>query len=76
MDEIIKNHKTSRVRNRAFAIKLNIEKKVTIAQLSEYFNVKKRAIYDWFDNFEKYGIMGVMEKKGRGRKRNIKDKKK
>ena len=76
LDELIKNHKSARVRNRATALKLNIKNRVTIPKLSEYFNVKKRAIYDWFNRFENLGIMGVIEKKGRGRKKKIKDKKK
>jgi len=75
LNDMIKNHKSYRVRNRAMAIKMSIENRVTIPKLSEYFNVKQRAIYDWYNNFDKYGIMGLIEKKGRGRKRKIKDKK-
>lgn len=76
LDEIIKHHKNHRTRNRAMAIKMNIEHKVSIPKLSKYFNVKKRAIYDWFNNFEEYGVRGLIEKEGRGRKRILKDKKK
>jgi transposase len=75
LDDMIKNHKRYRVRNRAMAIKMSIENRVTIPQLSEYFNVKQRAIYDWYNRFDKYGIMGLIEKKGRGRKRKIENKK-
>ena len=75
LEDMIKNHKSYRTRNRALAIKMNIEHKVTIPQLSKYFNVRQRAIYDWFNNFDKYGIIGLIERKGRGRKRKIKNKK-
>ena len=75
LSDMIKNHKSYRVRNRAMAIKMNVENKVTIPQLSKIFNVKQRAIYDWFNNFDNYGIIGLIEKKGRGRKRKIQDKK-
>jgi len=76
LNDIIKNHKSYRVRNRAMAIKMSIENKITIPQLSKYFNVKKRAIYDWYNRFDKYGIIGLIDKKGRGRKRKIEGKKK
>lgn len=75
LDYLIKYHKNHRTRNRAMAIKMNIVNKVSIPKLSEYFNVKKRAIYDWFNNFEKYGANGLIEKDGRGRKRKLEDKK-
>ena len=75
LDDLIKHHKSHRTRNRAIAIKMNIEHKVNIPKLSEYFNVKKRAIYDWFNNFEEYGVEGLIEKEGRGRKKILKDKK-
>ncbi len=75
LEDMIKNHKNHRVRNRALAIKMNIENRVTIPELAKYFNVKQRAIYDWFNNFDKYSVLGLVEKKGRGRKRKIKDKK-
>jgi len=76
LSDMIKNHKSHRVRNRAMAIKMSVENKVTIPQLSKFFDVKQRAIYDWYNRFDKYGIMGLIEKKGRGRKRKIQDKKK
>jgi len=75
LEELIKHHKNYRTRNRAMAIKMNIKNKVSIPKLSEYFNVKKRAIYDWFNNFEIYGVEGLIEKEGRGRNKILKDKK-
>ena len=51
---------------------MNIEQKEGIPKLAKIFEVKQRAIYDWFD---KYGVVGIMEKKGRGRKKIIRDKK-
>ena len=69
LNDMMKNHKSYRVRNRAMAIKMSLENRVTIPKLSKYFNVKQRAIYDWFNSFDKSGIMGLIEKKGRGRKR-------
>ena len=75
LNDMIKNHKSYRVRNRAMAIKMNLEERITIPQLSKIFDVRQRAIYDWFNNFDKYGVIGLIEKKGRGRKRKIQDKK-
>ena len=75
LKDIIKNHSNSRTRNRALAIKMNIEQKEGIPKLAKIFEVKQRAIYDWFDRFDKYGIIGIMERNGRGRKKIIRDKK-
>jgi len=36
LNDMIKNHKSYRVRNRAMAIKMSIENRVTIPKLSEY----------------------------------------
>ena len=69
LEDIIKNHKNARTRKRALAIKMNLKHQEEIPKLAKLLNVRQRAIYDWFDRFETYGIIGVMEKNGRGRKK-------
>lgn len=40
----------------------------TVAELAEFFEINPVTIYGWFDRFESGGIVGLMNKPGRGRK--------
>lgn len=73
--DLIKSHHNHRVRKRAMAIKLSLEKKISIPMIVEIVDVKNRAIYEWFDRFDSMGIIGLLENRGRGRKSKIDDKK-
>lgn len=40
----------------------------TIPELAQFFEITPITIYGWFDRWEKDGIVGLMNKPGRGRK--------
>lgn len=73
LEDLYQNHSNCRTRARAFAILLN-DKGYSIKELEELFNVTNRTVYNWLNRFEKYGIIGVIEENGRGRKPILKDK--
>lgn len=54
-------------RNRCQCLILSNQGK-TVSELAEFFEVSKITIYGWFDRWEQYGIKGLMNKPGRGRK--------
>ena len=57
-----------RERNRAKCILLS-HNKYTVTQLSNIFSVKNNAILGWLNRWEKDGINGLFDKKGKGRKK-------
>jgi transposase len=59
--------KFSQVRNRARCIILSYEG-VSIAQLMKLFGVSRRTLYNWLTKWEKSGLLGLYNEKGRGRK--------
>jgi transposase len=74
LEQIIKNHKSHRIRDRARAIKLSLrEYKVT--QIEEILETTNTAIYRWFNRYEANGALGLEDKGSRGRKAKLKDKK-
>jgi transposase len=40
----------------------------TVSELAQFFEVSKITIYSWFDRWEESGIIGLIDKAGRGRK--------
>ena len=40
----------------------------TVDELAQFFEVSKITIYGWFDRWESAGLVGLMNKPGRGRK--------
>ena len=73
LQEIIKLEPKFRPRKRAEAILLSYKGK-TVKEIMEILDVKKQALYEWFKNYEKEGIVGLYDKSGKGRKlalRNI-----
>lgn len=40
----------------------------TVPELVKFFEINPMTIYSWFDRWEKDGIVGLMNKPGRGRK--------
>ena len=44
-----------------------------VAQIAQIFKVRTRTIYTWFDNFERYGISGLISVGGRGAKSKLDD---
>ena len=62
-----KNGSQFQFRNRCFCLLLSHQGK-TITELTQFFEVSRITIYSWFDNWEKSGICGLMNKPGQGRK--------
>jgi transposase len=40
----------------------------SVSQLAEFFEVSRITIYSWFEAWDKNGIVGLMNRKGQGRK--------
>ena len=63
-----KQSKHHQVRQRALCIRLSFEKH-TIKELMVIFKVSRSTIYNWFNNWEEEGLIGLYDYKGRGRKK-------
>ena len=59
--------KYGQVRNRAKCIIL-LEEGWSIAQVIKIFEVSRKTIYNWVSKWEKEGVLGLYNQKGRGRK--------
>ena len=59
--------KSKKERNRAHALLLNNKgyKKKAIAEI---IGITQRSLFNWFDEYERYGISSLSTKKGQGRK--------
>ena len=62
-----KNHLQFQFRNRCQCLLLS-HQAMTVSQLSKFFEVSEITIYSWFDRWERLGLVGLMNKPGRGRK--------
>ncbi len=62
-----KNGSQFQFRNRCQCLILSNQGK-TVSELAQFFEVSNITIYGWFDGWEKNGIVGLMNKPGRGRK--------
>jgi transposase len=62
-----KNGSQFQFRNRCFCLILSNQGK-SVSELTEFFEVSRITIYSWFDAWHKNGIVGLMNKPGRGRK--------
>ena len=68
LKRIYKQSEYNQVRQRAHCIQLSYEG-YTIAKLMKVFQVSRNTIYNWFNDWDKYGLAGLYDRKGRGRKR-------
>lgn len=68
--ECRKNYKKSHVRDRSHAILLSAEGK-DVSFIADLFKVRTRTVYEWFNRWKAYGIMGLMLKPGRGCKAKL-----
>jgi len=57
----------SSVRDRAFSLLLSSQGQ-TVSQLSQFFDVHRNTIHNWFDAFEANSLVGLYDKSGRGGK--------
>ncbi len=67
LKRIEKESKYYQVRRRALCIRLSFEG-YKIAQLVKIFKVSINTIYNWLNDWEKYNLVGLYNRKGRGRK--------
>lgn len=67
LQEGYRNHPSHRVRERCQCLLLSSQGK-SVPELTEIFSVLPLTIYTWMNRWEKDGIMGVLDQKGRGRK--------
>lgn len=62
-----KNGSQFQFRNRCQCLILSHQGK-SVPELTQFFEVSRITIYSWLDAWDKYGITGLMNKPGRGRK--------
>ncbi|QHT68885.1 helix-turn-helix domain-containing protein [Rhodocytophaga rosea] len=67
LEEIHKESKSYQERNRCQSILLS-NQGYQVQALASIFKVSELSIYKWFDHFEKKGVEGLKNQKGKGRK--------
>ena len=67
LERIYKHSRYHQVRQRAQCIKLSYQG-YTIKDLIKLFNVSRLTITNWLDDWDTFGLVGLYDKKGRGRK--------
>ena len=70
--EIIKKDERYRVRKRASAI-LYKHQDYKVTEIAKLLEVRTEAIYEWISKYKREGIASFYDKKGKGRKRIVKD---
>lgn len=68
LNRLNKQSKHHQVRQRALCIILSFDKH-TIKELMAIFKVSRSTIYNWFNNWEEEGLVGLYDYHGRGRKK-------
>lgn len=67
LEEIKKYHPKYRERERASGILLSY-RGYSPKEIAEIFEISDRIVYNWIDNFNENGIIGLVTQKGQGRK--------
>ena len=67
LHRIYKQSRHYQVRQRAHCILLSYEG-VTISELMDFFQVSRRTIYNWMNDWEDKRLLGLYNQTGRGRK--------
>lgn len=70
LTRISRSSKFSQVRNRARCIILSYQG-VSLVELMQLFGVSRRTLYNWLTKWEKRGLIGLYNEKGRGRKTKL-----
>jgi transposase len=68
LQRIYKQSKYYQVRQRSHCILLSYQK-YRISELMEIFKVSRNTIYNWLNNWEFLGLVGLYNRQGRGRKK-------
>lgn len=75
LERIYKQSQYHQVRQRAQCIKLSYQG-YTIKDLMRIFNLSRLTITNWLDDWDTFGLVGLYDKKGRGRKPKLNDEQK
>lgn len=75
LERIYQQSKYHQVRQRAQCIQLSYQG-YTIKDLIRIFNVSRLTITNWLDDWDTFGLIGLYDKKGRGRKPKLNDEQK
>ena len=67
LQRLYRQSRHHQVRQRAHCILLSIQS-YSIAQLVAIFGVSRKTLYNWFNNWEAQGVVGLYNRPGRGRK--------
>ena len=70
LKRIYKQSKYFQVRQRAHCIQLSYEG-YKISQLMKIFKVSRNTIYNWFNDWDNYRLVGLYDRGGRGRKKSF-----
>ncbi len=73
LEEIKKYHPKYRERERASGILLSY-RGYSPKEIGAIFEISDRMVYNWIDNFNENGIIGLVTQKGQGRKPILKKK--
>ena len=68
LQRINKESKYHQVRQRSHCILLSYQQ-YKISELMIIFNVSRNTIYNWLNNWEAWGLVGLYDRQGRGRKK-------
>ncbi len=71
LKRIYKQSQYHQVRQRAHCILLSYQK-YKISELIKIFKVSRNTIYNWLNNWESLGLVGLYNRGGRGRKKLFK----
>lgn len=67
LQRLYRQSRHHQVRQRAHCILLSSQN-CNIAQLMDIFHVSRKTLYNWFNNWEAQGVLGLYNRPGRGRK--------
>jgi transposase len=67
LEDIYKNYPKYTERNRAFGILLSY-RGYTPQEIAKIFNVTRRMVYNWLNEFDENRVASVYRKEGQGRK--------
>lgn len=75
LEEIKKNYPTYTERNRASGILLSY-RGYSPKEIADIFEITRRMVYNWLDEFRNEGVKSVLRKEGQGRKPILEKKRK
>ena len=67
LQRLYRQSRHHQVRQRAHCILLSSQD-YSMAQLMDIFNVSRKTLYNWFNDWETQGVVGLYNRPGRGRK--------